>query len=273
MRRVVSLAVLIILMGSVHSSAQDQNVADPLNLGVQAYKNAHYEEAIEWFKKAIAADPSRLNARLYLGTAYAQQVIPGSDSPENKQIAQNAISEFSKVLDLNPSQEQRVSALKGIAALYFNVNDLDQAKGYNQKVIEADPSDPETYYTIGVIDWAQSYKPRMEARARLGLEPNEPMNDTALCLQIRAANEDKVKEGIDMLAKALELRPDYDDAMAYMNLMYRERADIQCGDTAAREADLKKADEWIDLTLATKKRKSERPGVTGTPPPPPSPPK
>ena len=33
-----------------------------------------------------------------------------------------------------------------------------------------------------------------------------------------------------MLEKALELRPDYDDAMAYMNLMYRERADLQCDD-------------------------------------------
>ena len=60
-----------------------------------------------------------------------------------------------------------------------------------------------------------------------------------------------------MLKKALELKNDYDDAMAYMNLMYRERADIQCGDTKANAADLKAADQWVDLTIGIKARKFE----------------
>jgi hypothetical protein len=57
-----------------------------------------------------------------------------------------------------------------------------------------------------------------------------------------------------MLKKAIELRRDYDDAMAYMNLMYRERADIQCRDAKAYAADLKTADDWVDLTIATKRK-------------------
>jgi hypothetical protein len=65
-------------------------------------------------------------------------------------------------------------------------------------------------------------------------------------------------EGIDNLNKALQLRPDYDDAMAYMNLMYRERSDIQCDDSAASSADLKTADEWVDKTIATKKSKAKK---------------
>ncbi len=52
--------------------------------------------------------------------------------------------------------------------------------------------------------------------------------------------------------------------MAYMNLMYRERADIQCEDPSARAADLKTADEWVDKTMATKKAKAEKqPGAQG----------
>jgi hypothetical protein len=52
--------------------------------------------------------------------------------------------------------------------------------------------------------------------------------------------------------------------MAYMNLMYRERADLQCDDPAARAADLKTADDWVDLTLAVKKAKAEKqPGSQG----------
>jgi hypothetical protein len=73
-----------------------------------------------------------------------------------------------------------------------------------------------------------------------------------------------IQDGMDDLTKALALRPDYDDAMAYMNLLYRERADLECTDPAARAADLKTADEWVDKTMATKKAKAEKqPGVQG----------
>jgi hypothetical protein len=66
------------------------------------------------------------------------------------------------------------------------------------------------------------------------------------------------------LNKAIQLRPDYDDAMAYLNLMYREKADVECDDLAARQEDLKTADHWVDQTLSTKKAKAEKqPGANG----------
>ncbi len=81
---------------------------------------------------------------------------------------------------------------------------------------------------------------------------------------VERENASNIQEGIDNLNKALQLRPDYDDAMAYMNLMYRERADVKCDDPAGRAADLKTADEWVDKTLAVKKAKAEKqPGVGG----------
>jgi len=62
----------------------------------------------------------------------------------------------------------------------------------------------------------------------------------------------------------LQLRPDYDDAMAYMNLLYREKADVECDDLDARTADLKTADDWVEKTMATKKIKAEKqPGAQG----------
>ena len=77
----------------------------------------------------------------------------------------------------------------------------------------------------------------MEERAKLGLKPDEPIKDRKVCQSLKEKNWDTVTDGIDSLNKALELRPDYDDAMAYMNLLYRQRADLQCGDSAARAAD------------------------------------
>jgi hypothetical protein len=75
------------------------------------------------------------------------------------------------------------------------------------------------------------------------------------------------EHGIDSLKKAIALRPDYDDAMAYINLLYRERADLEYDDPGARARDLKTADDWVDKTLATKKMKAERQAAAMAPSP------
>src|SRR6266481_5832716 len=104
----------------------------------------------------------------------------------------------------------------------------------------------------------------MEERAKLGLKPEEALKDKKVCAMLQQKVKDVIQDGIAMLEKALQLRPDYDDAMAYMNLLYRERADVQCDDPAARAADLKTADEWVDKTMAVKKAKAEKqPSNTG----------
>jgi tetratricopeptide (TPR) repeat protein len=255
--RVLALsAVCLIMFAGV--GCNKLKARDQLNKGVLAYKSGKYEEAIEKFKNAVAYDPRLLNAQLYLATAYAQQYVPGADTPENTRFAEQAISEFKKVLEKNPGTDQKISSLKGIASLYFNMKKMEPAKEYYRKVAELDPNDPEVYYSIAVIDWTQSYQPRMEEKAKLGLKPDEPIKDKKVCAQLQAANGQKVEEGMDMLQKAIALRPQYDDAMAYLNLMYREKADIQCGDAAARNAALKEADSWVDKTMAVKKAKAEK---------------
>jgi tetratricopeptide (TPR) repeat protein len=231
---------------------------DQLNKGVTAYKNAKYEEAIEKFKNSVALDPDLLNARLYLATAYAQQYIPGADTPENNQNAEQAIDQYKQVITRHPKREQEINSTKGIAYLYLQMKKFDLAKDFYRKAVDVDPNDPEPYYSVAVIDWTEAYQPRMEQKAKLGLKPEEPIKDKKVCEQLKASNSGFIQDGIDMLNKALQLRPDYDDAMAYMNLMYREKADIECGDPAARASDLKTADEWVDKTMATKKAKAEK---------------
>src|SRR5271165_2321740 len=260
------VAVLLALLSAV--GCEKLRARDQINKGVQAYKNAKYEDAIEHFKNAVQLDPSLLNARLYLATAYMQQYIPGADSPDNNRFAEQAIEEFKKVLDSNPPppKEQRILALKGIASLYFNMKKMDDAKKYHQMVTELDPNDPEVYYSIAVIDWTQAYQPRLEARAKLGLKPTDLTIDKKTCVDLLkaiSANQAVVEDGISRLNKAIELRPDYDDAMAYLNLMYRERADLECDNPDARKADLKNADDWVDKTMATKKAKAEKAGPSG----------
>jgi tetratricopeptide (TPR) repeat protein len=232
---------------------------DQLNKGVQSYKNAKYEEAINHFQQAVSLDPSLVNARLYLATAFAQQYIPGADTEDNNQMGQNAIDQYKAVLERD---HNNINSIKGIAYLYLQMKRFEDAKTFYRKAIEVDPNDPEPYYSIAVIDWTQSYQPRMEERAKVGLKPDEwimkDKGNKKVCEMLRDKSSGVIQDGIGMLQKALELRPDYDDAMAYLNLLYREKGDLECDDAAARATDLKTADEWVDKTMATKKAKAEK---------------
>ncbi len=254
-------AVALALFSSV--GCDKLKARDQLNKGVKAYKDNHYEQAITHFQNAVNLDPALINARMYLATAYVSQFIPGIDSPENLRTAQQAIDEYQKVIDANPSRDQKVNSAKGIAYLYLNEKKWDDAKKYYRMASELDPNDAEPYYSVGVIDWSQSYQPRMEERAKLGMKPDEHLSaknkdQKKLCEELKTKNGPVIQEGIDTLDKAIKLREDYDDAMAYMNLMYRERADVECDDEAARAADLKTADGWVDKAMQAKQARAAK---------------
>lgn len=259
--RVVAIAVLL-LMALTALGCGKLRARDELNKGVQSFKNAKYEQAIEHFKNAVSYDPSLITARLYLGTAYMQQYIPGAETPENSRFADQAINEFKGVLAVNPSLQQKLHALKSIASLYYNMKDFPKAKDYYKQAVQADPKDPETFYMLGVINWADTYKAAAEVKSKVGLKVDDPFtkakDEQAACQRLRQDQLPKITEGIDALDNALKVRPEYEDAMAYMNLLYRRKADVECGDPAARTADINLANQWSDKTLATRKIKAEK---------------
>jgi tetratricopeptide (TPR) repeat protein len=262
MLRLMTLAaVTLAIFSSV--GCDKLKARDQLNKGVKAYKDTHYEDAINHFQQAVNLDPALLVARMYLATAYVSQYIPGVDDPDNLRTATQAIDEYQKVIDANPPRDQKVTSAKGIAYLYLNMKKWDDAKKYYRMASDLDPNDAEPYYSIGVIDWTACYQPRMEERAKLGLKPDEHLNpknkdQKKVCDELKQKNGATIQEGIDSLNKAITLREDYDDAMAYMNLMYRERADVECDDLAAREQDLKTADSWVDKAMEAKKAKAAK---------------
>jgi len=258
-RLLALIAAALLLVSGV--GCDKLRARDQLNKGVKAFKDNKFEEAIEKFNNAVNYDPKLLNARMYLATAYSSQYVPGSDNAENMQVGNQAIEQYKKVIestDPAPSREQQLNSIKGVAGLYLQMKKFDESRQYYIKATEVDPNDPEPYYSVGVIDWTKTYQPRMEERAKLGLKPTEQLKDKKVCALLHAKNWDTAADGITMLTKALDLRPDYDDAMAYLNLMYRERADIQCDDPSAYQSDTKLADSWVDKNLATKKARADK---------------
>lgn len=251
--RVPVLAAITVVLLANLTGCKQLEARDQLNKGVDAYKAAQYEEAINHFQKAVHLDPSYPMTRMYLATAYAQQVVPNLQTPQNEKVAQMAINEFHVVLQRDPTE---VTAMAQIASLYYNMSDFDNAKIWNEKVLAADPQNSQAAYTIGVIDWTRAYKNAGIDLKSSHLTDNGKGNakmPKQFCESLKQQNQDMVADGLTYLQKALDINPNYDDAMSYMNLMYRQKANIECGDDAAREADVQQADSWAAKQLSTRR--------------------
>ncbi len=256
--RITALAVALGCMLLSMSGCNRLAARDQLNKGVDAYKAARFEEAIGHFQKATELDPSLPMAKSYLATALAQNIVPGLDSPENLKNAQQAISIFQEVLAKDPND---VNSLKQIAAIYFSVNKLDEAKDWQKKVLAVDAKDPEAAYTIGVIDWTTAHKKALAVLVPAGLNDDGEGNVKApkkLLEQIADENGPVVDEGLKYLNQAVQNRSNYDDAMTYLNLMYRRKADVDFKDAAAVKDDVAQAKDWTTKAMGTRKANEEK---------------
>ena len=265
--RILACAAAVFLVAGI-SGCNKLKARDDLNKGVGAFKNGQYDTAIEFFKQARDLDPSLMNARLYLATAYASQYIPGAPSEANIKLGNQAIVEFKDVLSIDPNN---ISAIDGIGSMVYQMagtpydaKKFEESKTYHQKHIELKPNDPEPYYWVGVIDWMVSNRVGMELRAEYNknnikkqvrdLDPLPP----AVRADYVAKCSPMVEEGIAALQKATQLKPDYDDALAYLNLLYRRKADMV---ESAEERDnlLKQADDLVDKVKEIKQKRAEQP--------------
>jgi tetratricopeptide (TPR) repeat protein len=262
------LGAALLAAGLGASGCAKLEARDELNKGVAAYRDGKYDQAIEFFKDAKDHDPSLTNARLYLATAYATQYIPGAPSDENIRMGEAAVKEFQDVLS---NDSNNISAIDGIGSILFNMagtpytrSRFEESKTYHMKHIALRPEDPEPYYWIGVIDWTLTYRSNLEMRGKWRLDhAGKALKDEdAMPPDIRDAyskeNGMLIDEGIDDLKKALQIRPDYDDAMAYMNLLLRRKAD-EAATPDERASLLKQADDFVEQAKEIKQKKMEAP--------------
>ncbi len=267
--RTTASAVLLLMTLAGTIGCTKLKARDQLVKGVQAFKAGKYEEAVDYFQKSVALDPTSAESHLYLATAYSYQVVPDLTTPENLAIAQKALNGFNEVLAQNPND---LDALRQIASIDRNIHKYNEAKATEQKIIQLDPQDSEANYTIGVIDWTESYKNAVTILGAVGLQDDGEGNvkkSKAVCANLVTANMDLVNEALKYLQQAVNINPNYSDAMQYLNLTYRRKADLECGNDAARKADLAQADNWVQRAMgarraeeAEKEKIAEHGGVT-----------
>jgi tetratricopeptide (TPR) repeat protein len=254
--RKFALILAVAAVAALGTSCTQLRARDQINKGVAAFKGAQYPEAVEHFKTAVELDPSFITARLYLATAYMQQYVPGSDEPENVKMATEALNQFNKVLEQKPND---TVAIASIASLFLNEKKWDDAEAEYRKLIAVDPNNKDAYYSIGFIVWSKWYVPYQTARANANMKQEDPgpIKDKKIREELKAKYDAVVDDGLKSLDKALALDPEYDDAMAYENLLVRERADL-ADNKKDYEAQIKVADDWVQKALNTKKIKAER---------------
>ncbi len=212
-----------------HSPAASANLVR----GVDAFKAGRYEEATRDFQSAVDAEPAWRTARIYLATALSYQVVPNLETPENLAIANRALDQFNQLL---ASEPQDLVSLRQIASIQRNIKRFDEAVATERRIIAIDPNDAEAHYTIGVIEFNDAYLFAVQTLGDDSLQDDGVGNarmSAAICSALIAHNMPLVNEGIAELTRAVEIRPTFDDAMQYLNLMYRRRADFDCTNAAS----------------------------------------
>ena len=248
---------------------EQRQAREVLDKGVQDFKNGQYAAAIAEFERSKELNPQFWNARLYLATAYAAQCIPGAPSKANREWGRKAVEEFRGVLEI---ELENLSAIDGIGSVLFQTagtpydsEKFQESKSFFEKHIQIRPNDPEPYYWVGVIDWTLSFRANSELRARYNkraVSRQHVRDEDPLPADLRREYLREygsiIDGGIASLEHAIELRPDYDDAMAYLNLLYRRKADTASYQDE-RDGLVKMADDLVDKVKEIKTRRTEQP--------------
>jgi tetratricopeptide (TPR) repeat protein len=225
-------AVALVLLAT--SSCQKLAARDNLVKGMRAFKEGKFDRAAEYFDNAMKKDPDLIQAQLYLGTAYAAQFDPNGVTEDNQKLAENAIKTFEGVL---AKDANNVSAVQGLAGLYQGLKNFDKSREYYKKQTEIDPNNPVPYYAIASTNW-------MVLRDRAHPVPEDQKSPI-------------VEEGLQYVDKALEKDPNYQEAMAYKNLLLRDKAALT-KDPAESKRLQDEANVWFNRALDTLKANAEK---------------
>ena len=255
----VLLALAVIPLSGCNFMSK-MRARDSLNKGVKAFTDQKFDAAAEFFERAVRLDPESEfseTARMYQAIAYQSQFVPGSTDPKSEEMANKSIETYKEVIDKakDPANPNR-NAMLGIANLYYQLKKFPESKEWCNKILKADPQNAEAYYRIAVMDFDDSLE-RTGVQGELVelMTPEE-----------QATTKANIEEGLTCLAKALEIRPSYFDAMEYQNLLWREKAKFEKDEKEKarlnREANLV-AQKALALRLKAQEEEAKKPKKLG----------
>ena len=125
-----------------------------------------------------------------------------------------------------------------LAGFYSRQGDFDKTIEALNERIKVEPNNPEAYHTLATYYWDEAYRDfRLTDKQKL----------------------EYVLSGLEAVNKAIEIKSDYMEAIAYKNLLLRLQANLE-KDPAKQQALLREADQLRDK--ATELRKQKAAGVS-----------
>jgi len=270
-------AVLCLLAVSALAGCNKIKSKQEIKAGNEFLKASQYQPALAAYQEALRLDPAEKRLHKHIGLAYMGLYQPGSKHPKDLEFAQKAIDHLKTYVDAYPedrkAREYLVSmymnaqrfddaiaffqsdvlkrdpkdakAMQTISSLYFQKGDFDNGVAWLKKRLEVEGNNPEVYYLIGVQAWDRSY--------------HFPDLDPAVRAKI-------VDEGLEALNKAVQMKPDYFEAVSYINLLYREKAKMET-DPAKKQEYIDTANKYLQQALEMRKQAQEKAKAAATPEP------
>jgi tetratricopeptide (TPR) repeat protein len=255
------MAVLLVALVSATGGCTMVNrvrAKNALNEGARAYKDGRFADAEARFRDAYELDPTQQNAPVFIARAVQQQYKPGVQTPENLAVGEKAVTEYGKILQSNPGNED---AYKAIVFLY---GQMKRDEKVNELLMQRASSGPtpkaraEALTILASKQWNCSY----EITEQKENKTTENQPNRILIKYRKPANQadfDKAQqcttEGLRLAEQATSLDPNNPNAWSYKANLLREKSKLaeMAGDAAAK-TDL---DKQYDAALETQKRLSE----------------
>lgn len=230
------------------------------------YGKEQYADALKHYEAARRIDPSLPDLDRLIGYSAIGLFKPDNPSPENAKYADRAIQELQRYLRKRPRDETArealinlllnadrtsqaiayfenylkenpadLNAVKSVAQLYARQGDFAQSLNWYHKITLLDARNPESHYIYGVVLYEKVAK--------------NPPEEPAEVLKL-------IEEGKQALGRANELRPDYFEALVYLNLLYRHQAKYE-SDPMVQQELLKTAEEIRNKAMAISRARKQ----------------
>jgi tetratricopeptide (TPR) repeat protein len=231
---------------------------DAANDGLLQKAVDNYQKAAEKLSASSKPDDKKLGtlSLQYLVAAYGPDKL--SDPAKAEPVVQ-------KMIQLEPGEPSNYFAL---AKIYEDAGAYEEAEKVLQQAKVAKPTDPAVYMTLaGYYNRQGHFDKTIEAlEERAAKEPNNPeaFYTIATYYWDEAYRDFKLKEaekrafvgkGVEAVDHALQIKPDYMEALVYKNLLLRLQANLE-KDPAKQQQLIKDADKLRDKAQELRKQKA-----------------
>ena len=218
----------------------------------------NYQKAAEKLSASSKPDDKKLGtlSLQYLVAAYGPDKL--NDPAKAEPVVQ-------KMIQLEPGEPSNYFAL---AKIYEDAGAYEEAEKVLQQAKAARPTDPAVYMTLaGYYNRQGHFDKTIEAlEERAAKEPNNPeaFYTIATYYWDEAYRDFKLKEaekrafvgkGVEAVDHALQIKPDYMEALVYKNLLLRLQANME-KDPAKQQQLIKDADRLRDKAQELRKQKA-----------------